>query len=222
MRTGFLFKGRTLHLLAVIGLILGATVFALADGGGKSKVHACVKAKAPNKGAVRIVGATVKCKNGERSVHWNKKGKRGPAGASAVTQFAEFFALMPSDNSSTVAAGAAVEFPQNGPKTSSIARLTASSFELGTTGTYRVSFVVPVNEAGQLVLQLNDADIPSTVEGRATGTSQIVGESLIETTSADSKLEVVNPDGNSTALTITPLAGGASPVSASLVIQKLE
>lgn len=223
MRTG-LFKSRVVHLLAVLGLglILGVTAFALADGGGKSKVHACVKAKAPNMGAVRIVGANVQCRDNERSIHWNKKGRPGPAGTSAVTQFAEFFALMPPDNTSTVAAGEAVDFPQNGPKTSSIARTTASSFELSTTGTYRVSFVVSVNEPGQLMLRLNGTDLPYTVAGRATGTSQIVGESLVTTTVANSTLEVINPSGNSPALTITPLAGGSRAVSASLVIQQLK
>ncbi len=60
-----------------------------------------------------------------------------------------------------------------------------------------------------------------TVFGRATGTSQITGEALVTTTVVNSALSVMNPIGNSTALTITPLAGGASPVAASLVIQQL-
>ena len=60
-----------------------------------------------------------------------------------------------------------------------------------------------------------------TVFGRATGTSQITGEALVTTTVVNSALSVMNPIGNSTALTITPLAGGSSPVAASLVIQQL-
>ena len=205
-----------------MGLTLGVTAFALADGGGQSKIHACVKAKSPGKGATRIVGANTKCRDDENSVHWNKKGRRGAAGTPAVVQFAEFFALMPPDNASTVAPGNAVEFPNDGPKTSSITRLDDSSFNLSTTGTYRVSFVVSVDEAGQLALRLNGIELPYTVVGRATGTSQIVGESLVPTTDPNSVLEVVNPSGNSPALTITPLAGGTHPVSASLVIQQLK
>src|SRR5688500_14279489 len=118
MRKTSLLKNGTVQLLAVLGLglFLGVSAFALADGGDESKIHACVKTQSPSKGAVRIVGANVECREGERSVHWNKKGRRGPAGTPAVVQFAEFFALMPPDNASTVAAGAPVEFPQDGPK----------------------------------------------------------------------------------------------------------
>jgi len=44
---------------------------------------------------------------------------------------------------------------------------------------------------------------------------------LIETTGYNSILSVRNPSGNSTALTITPLAGGTVAVSAHLVITQL-
>lgn len=102
-----------------------------------------------------------------------------------------------------------------------IARLTSSTFQMGAIGTYRVSFEVPVTEPGQLELTLNGAALPYTVVGRATGTSEIVGDSLVNVASVNSIIEVVNPSEESTALTITPLAGGTLPASASLVIQKL-
>jgi hypothetical protein len=208
-------------LALVFGLALGAMGFSLADGGDRSKIHACVKTTAPNKGATRIVGADKECRADERSVHWRKQ---GPPGTPAVSEFAEFYALMPSDNASTVAVGGAVDFPEDGPISGAITRSgeSASVFVLSEIGTYRVSFVVPVTEAGQLVLRLEGDELPYTVVGRATGTSQIVGESLVETSEADSELEVVNPSGNTTALTITPIAGGTRPVSASLVIQQLD
>jgi hypothetical protein len=38
----------------------------------------------------------------------------------------------------------------------------------------------------------------------------------------DSVLEVVNPARESTALTITPLAGGTRPVSATLVVEQIQ
>ncbi|WP_236124877.1 hypothetical protein [Clostridioides sp. ES-S-0054-01] len=57
--------------------------------------------------------------------------------------------------------------------------------------------------------------------GRATGTSQIIGMALVTTSTINSTLTVRNPAGNSTALTITPLAGGTRPVSAHLVITQL-
>jgi Collagen triple helix repeat (20 copies) len=148
-------------------------------------------------------------------------GPTGATGPSPVAEFAEFFALMPSDNAATVAVGARVQFPRDGPATGSITRLTDSTFQLGSVGTYRVSFAVSVTEAGQLMLQLNGVALSYTVAGRATGTSQVVGEALVTTTAPDAVVGVMSPAGNSTALTITPAAGGAAPVSATLIVQKL-
>ena len=82
-------------------------------------------------------------------------------------------------------------------------------------------FQVSVDEAGQLVLTLNSAELPYTVVGRATGTNQIIGMALVQTTVADSVLTVRNPAGEAAALTITPLAGGTNPVSAHLVIMQI-
>ena len=55
----------------------------------------------------------------------------------------------------------------------------------------------------------------------ATGTSDISGMFLVETTGVNSILTVRNPYGNSAALTITPLAGGTNSVSAHLVITQI-
>jgi BclA C-terminal domain len=128
---------------------------------------------------------------------------------------------MPPDNAATVAPGTAVSFPQDGSTSGAITRASATTFTLAAIGTYEVSFQVSVDEAGQLELSLDGLAIPSSVVGRATGTSQLVGDSLVTTTSANETLSVLNPAGNSTALTITPLAGGTNPVSASLVIKQL-
>ena len=129
---------------------------------------------------------------------------------------------MPPDNAATVAPGTAVSFPQDGPSSGTeITRIGPSTFNLAAVGTYQVMFQVSVTEAGQLILRLNGADVASSVVGRATGTSQIVGMSLVTTSSINSVLEVGNPAGNSTALTITPLADGTRPVSAHLVITRV-
>ena len=154
------------------------------------------------------------------------QGPTGATGAAGPTSFAEFFALMPPDNAATVPAGSAVDFPQNGPSSGSISRTDADTFTLSAIGTYRVTFNVSVTEAGQLQLSLDSGagftSLSHTVYGRATGTSQITGEALVETTTINSLLEVINPVGNTPALTITPLAGGTHPVAASLVIEQLE
>jgi hypothetical protein len=151
-------------------------------------------------------------------------GAAGPAGAGGVIAFSDFFALMPPDNAATVAVGADVSFPQDGPISAgaSIARTGPSTFTLSAIGTYQVMFQVSVTEAGQLDLTLNSVELAYTVVGRATGTNQIVGTSLVTTTVTNSVLTVRNPAGNSTALTITPLAGGTSPVSAHLVITQIQ
>lgn len=110
-----------------------------------------------------------------------------------MLNFADFDALMPPDNASTVAPGTDVSFPQDGPNSGSeIERIGPSSFNLAGIGTYQIFFQVSVDEAGQLILTLNGEDLIYTVSGRAT------------------------------ALTITPLAGGTRPVSAHLVIVQLQ
>jgi hypothetical protein len=153
-------------------------------------------------------------------------GATGPTGAAGgVLGSADFFALMPPDNAATVAPGTDVSFPQNGPTIgAAIVRTGPSTFNLSEIGTYQILFQVSVSEAGQLVLTLDSGagavEQSYTVVGRATGTSQIVGMALVQTTVSNSILTVRNPASESTALTITPLAGGSDPVSAHLVITR--
>ncbi|MEK4916028.1 MULTISPECIES: collagen-like protein [Bacillus] len=157
-------------------------------------------------------------------------GDIGPTGATGPTggvlDFADFYALMPPDNAATVAVGGDVDFPRDGPFSGAgIARTGADTFNLSAIGSYQVLFQVSVTEAGQLVLTLNSGagavELAYTVVGRATGTSQIVGMALVQTSVINSILTVRNPASESTALTITPLAGGTESVSAHLVITRL-
>ena len=129
---------------------------------------------------------------------------------------------MPPDNAGPITPGADVAFPQNGViANTDIGRLSDSSFLLSPVGTYLVLFEVSVTEAGQLVLTLNDAELAYTVVGRATGTSQLVGMTILTTAAANSTLTVRNPAANAEALTVTPTAGGTQPVSAHLTILRL-
>lgn len=152
-------------------------------------------------------------------------GPAGPTGSTGVTAFGSFFALMPGDNAATIAVGAAVLFPQDGPAAGGIVRSSSSQFVLPAIGTYRVTWQVSVDEAGQLMLDLDSGGGPAilaaTVAGRATGTSQIMNDVIITTTAVNSVLRVINPAGNAAALTITPSAGGTHAVSAWLSIQRL-
>src|SRR5579862_836517 len=151
-------------------------------------------------------------------------GPTGPPGTGGVLAFADFFALMPPDNAATIAVGTDVQFPQDAPISagSAITRTGPSTFSLSAIGTYQVMFQVSVNEAGQLNLTINGSELAYTLVGRATGTNQIVGICLVTTTLTNSLLTVRNPAGNSTALTITPLAGGSNPVSSHLVITQIQ
>lgn len=155
-----------------------------------------------------------------------RRGPQGPAGG--ILDFADFYALMPGDNGATVAIGGNVEFPQDGPSSGSgaIFRIGPDTFNLSEIGVYQVLFQVSVTQAGQLVLTLDtgsgSVELPYTVVGRATGTSQIVGMALVQTSVVNSVLTVSNPLANPTALAITPLAGGADPISAHLIITRIQ
>jgi hypothetical protein len=146
-------------------------------------------------------------------------GIQGPAGPAGSFQYAEFYAVMPSDNAATVASGTALLFPQDGPNSGLISRGSSSTFVLTTVGTYRVAFSASITEAGQLQLALNNVGIAYAAFGRATGTSLIAGEAFITTTSASAVLSVKNASAG--VVTLTPLAGGPVPVTAYLIIQKL-
>ena len=134
----------------------------------------------------------------------------------------DFFALMGPDNAAPIGSNVSVQFPQNGSSTGVIARLgtSATMFLLPAVGTYLVEFQVDVTQAAQLALRLNGAIIANSVVGRATGSSQIVGVSLVTTITPNSILEVFNPAGNSV-LALPVNDGGTHPVSAHLVITRI-
>ena len=114
-------------------------------------------------------------------------GPTGPQCTSGITDFADFFALMPPDNAATLVPGTDVIFPQGGEiSRTSISRTRATTFNLAEIGSYQVLFQVGVTVAGQLELTLNNEPIQSSVVGRATGTSQIIGMSIVTATSINS------------------------------------
>ncbi len=142
------------------------------------------------------------------------------ATAAGALAFADFYALSPPDNAFVVFPGSAISFPQSAVASVGIQSFNGNAFVLVEPGIYQVSFQVSVIEAGQLALTRDGAELPYTVVGRATGASQIVGMSLVESF-GNSILQLINPNLNYP-LTITPLAGGQNPVSAHLVITRLK
>jgi hypothetical protein len=148
-------------------------------------------------------------------------GSSGTAGGTA--DFADFYALMPSDNAVILGAGADIDFPQNGPSGgTNVTRTSTSAVNLAKVGTYSVTFQVSINEPTQLVLTLNGTELAYTTVGRATGTTQLTGTCLIQTSVVNSTLTVRHPAASSNAVTITNMAGGPGPVSAHLVIMQVK
>jgi len=132
---------------------------------------------------------------------------------------------MPGNNSAPVAVGDALEFAEDGVTNGLITRFDVKTFTLRNIGVYEVQFQASIAEAAQLVIALDDGtgvnEVKNSVCGRATGANQVTGVSLIETTVANTKLSIRNPIGNSTALSMTPFAGGTHAVSCHLVIKQL-
>jgi hypothetical protein len=157
---------------------------------------------------------------------WNGTKWQSMSGArSFIETFVEFYALMPNDNTATVAPGSAISFPQNGPTSGLITRSSTtptSEFIIPDIGTYSITWQVSIAEAGQLVLSVNGVEDARTVVGRATGTSQIIGNTLLTTSTLNTTLSLNNPSGNPVALTVNPVAGGTHAVSASIIIKRLQ
>lgn len=162
-------------------------------------------------------------------------GAQGPTGAQGVASaadFAEFYALMPGDNTATIGIGAPLSLPQDGATSAgSIARVGGTSdvsFNLAIAGFYEVAWQVSVAEAAQMALYVDSGSavgtsggqITHTVVGRATGTSQLSGHTIIQTLSINTQISLRNA-GSAAALTITPNAGGTDAVSANIVIKRI-
>lgn len=150
--------------------------------------------------------------------------KRGVNPTLTTATFADFYALMPSDNAGIVFPGQAIQFPQNSASSGTgIFRSGTSTFILQDIGSYEIMFAVSVTEPAQLMVSLNGTPLTYTAVGRGSGTTQIVGMSIITTSVINSTLSVINSNTSPAAITITPNAGGSglAPVSAHLMIKKL-
>jgi hypothetical protein len=149
-----------------------------------------------------------------------------------LSTYGNFYALMSSDtttypdNTAPVAQYAAVEFPRTS-FTSGITNDT-TEFELPVPGIYEITWQVPVDQEGELELWLDQGSgatgLAYTVVGRRTGNTQIVGDTLIQTTRTNSKVSVRNP--NPEALIIPPYERSGEPsaglpISASITIKRI-
>ena len=149
-------------------------------------------------------------------------GPQGPRGLpGGVLSYADFYALMPTDNPESIEPGGDVAFPRNGViANTNIGRTSDTTFLLNAAGTYLVMWHATVTEASQFVLTLNGTELPYTVVGKGDGFGELTGFTVLNITTP-STLTVRNPASNTTDATLTANAGGTLPVSAHLTIVQL-
>ena len=136
--------------------------------------------------------------------------------------YLDVFALMPTDNALAIAAGGDIAFPRTSASSNTDIVLTApTQVTLGPIGTYQVTFVASLSAAAQLVLTLNNVELPNTVVGRASVNSQVNGTFIVTTAATNSVLTVRNPSASLVPITLTVSAGGADPVTAHLIVTRL-
>lgn len=177
--------------------------------------------------------AGLKGEQGEQGI----QGVQGKAGT--VLGFTNYYGLTAgtgnggaTDYAATVAVKTAagtgrVPFPRDGVTTGASTRVDGSSFTLPEIGTYSVSFRVHTTEPGQLQLELDGAALPETTMANMNPTAgghEIAGVNLlVTTTTINSVLAVINPTGNSPALTITTADGASTHANAqTLTILRLQ
>lgn len=147
-------------------------------------------------------------------------GPQGPVGPPFARSFGEIYALMPPDNPAAVAPGTPVQFPHIKALSGGVTAGLPGSLILPTAGSWLLTAQVSVTEPGQLVVARQTGGVglfvedPTTVVGRATGTTQIVLSAVITGVGPGDVVRLQNPAANATALTITPFAGGADRVTA--------
>jgi hypothetical protein len=223
--------GKVLVAAAVGGVLFGvATAVQASIPDSSGVIHGCYNtslAHGSPTGALRVIDTAKvngNCAAWEAPLNWNQAGAtgaRGPTGPVGLPEYAYIYDLSPPDIAATVGAGTDVPFAHNGPKTAGITYAANGQITIATAGVYRIEFIASVTEPGQLELTQNGVQIPSTVYGRATGTSEISGQATLSVAAGDI-LTLRNPSGNSPALTFTPTAGGThADVSASILIQQL-
>lgn len=159
---------------------------------------------------------------------------------SGLTSYAEFYGLTAgtgnggsTDYAATIAvhtsAGTGrVPFPRlattfGGIVTSTLATTTA--FILPNPGVYEVSFKVHTTEPGELQIEQDGTALAHTTTANMNPTSGghlIAGTFLVTVTNPTSTISIINPAGNSPALTITPADGASTnAVAQNLVIKRV-
>ena len=153
-----------------------------------------------------------------------KDGKDGKDGTNGTNVFANYYGLQPLNTLPQVAPGLAVEFPTDGPNNGTeITRLTPSTFNITNPGNYLVIFNVTFVEPAELLVKLNNVELPQTLVARAVGETQLIGNYIINVTNPNTVLAICNPLNAPNPLTISPNTGNNdnNSLSSHLNIMKL-
>lgn len=145
--------------------------------------------------------------------------------SSSLLGGAKYYGMAPGDYGATVAINAPFPFPQDGSNFGSqITRISSTTFNLINVGVYLITWQISVDEAAQTTLWADSTGafapasrVIDSCVGRATGTNQIVGNTLLVVSAVNTQIRIYN-DASAAALTVTPIAGGTQDVSASITI----
>ncbi len=150
-----------------------------------------------------------------------KDGKDGENGVDGITIYANFYGLQPLNQIPVVTPGSPVEFPNNGPTSTNITRLTPGTFNLDLSGTYLISFNLTVIEPAEVVIVLNGVEIPETVVARSTGETQLSGSFIINVPQTNSVISLNNASNTPFNLSSNSNTGSTKPLSLHFNILKL-
>jgi hypothetical protein len=158
-------------------------------------------------------------------------GPTGPAGS--ALSFANFYALMPTNNPDQLYSGDSIAFPNtNIISGTDISRSNSTEFILESIGNYQVYFVFTINQRGQVGVSLNSTILPNSIVG-IENIGQLSGKFIISVTSISSVLSIkltgnrdpIDPAQADVSFTLIKYAGMSnkiiSPVSAQLIITRL-
>lgn len=117
--------------------------------------------------------------------------------------------------------GTAIEFPNDGDMTGTgITRVGPGVFRVTSAGIYNMYFQIGVSNPSQVVIRLNNAELPHTVTGTGNGNTQLIGQYYVRVNTPNSIIGVYNPINNS-AIGIAASLGGAQSSNINLLIQQL-
>ena len=148
-------------------------------------------------------------------------GPRGPAGSPGILTACDFYATVPCDNPTPIPPGGEIAFPEGGNGgEQGIVRCGPSRFRL-TGGRYLVLYNATVGGGGQMILALDDGEIPSTAIGSGAAGGMLSGMAILTVGSCGGMLSVRNPRASLSPIALTPSAGGRGPITAHLLILRL-